>query len=153
MAGTNIVAARIALIAAIGDLSGLDGVSVSYSYVAKYADLGNREYIFGGPKSDAAIALSAMQDSGRIKRDEEPTWSLHLRVVKPGQTDTQAGDERVVALGAEVENYVAANPRLDLTVTGLRLCKITGFTLQSWTDEKQSYSELDYSLLFDSYLA
>jgi hypothetical protein len=152
VAGSNIVAARVALIAALDALVALDGVPVTYSYAAKNADLGNREYIYGGGKSEAAVAQAAMKGSARVKRIEEPDWTLHVRVAKPGETTTQAGDTRAMAIGAEIENYLAASPTLGGAVTGLINARITGWTLTSWTDEKQSNSELDYSLAFESYL-
>ena len=152
MAGTNIVAARSALITAVDAIAALDGVNVSYSYVAKLADAGSREYIYGGPKSEAGVVQSAMKGTARVKREETPGWTLHIRVVKPGEATTLAGDTRAVAIGAEVENYLAANPTLAGAVTGLMNAHITGWSLTSYADEKQSYSELDYSIEFHSYL-
>lgn len=151
MAGTKILAARKALIAAIGILPALDGVKVSYSYVAKLADLANREYVYGGPKSDAHVERSAMKGSARVKRLESVSWDLHVRVARPGQETTEEGDTRAVEIGTDIEEYLAANWTLG-GVDGLVHAHIESWSLASWTDEKQSYSELDYRIEFVSYL-
>jgi hypothetical protein len=153
MAGTNIIVCRSALITALEGLQAttLAGVNVSYSYVAKKADLGSREYIYGGPKSSASDEPAAMRGSGRVKREENPDWTLHIRVVKPGEETTLASDTRAVAILTVVENYLAANHTLN-GLTGLLKAVITGWELTSWADEKQTYSEIDLALMFESYL-
>lgn len=153
MAGTNIVAARVALITALEGLtaSSLAGVKVSYSYVAKFADLASREYLYGGPKSSASVEPAAMRGTARIKREESPDWSLHIRVAKQGEETTQAGDTRAVAIMTVVENYLAANHTLG-GLTGLLSAQATGWELTSYADDKQTYSEIDLALVFESYL-
>lgn len=150
MAGTAIVAARQALVAALDALSALDGIPVSYSYAAKLADGSNREFIYGGGSSEATVAQSAMKGpTGRIKRDESATWALHVMVVKPGEVTTEAGDARAVAIGTVIENYIAANPTLGGTVL---FARISSWSLTSNFDDDATYSLLSYSIAIESYL-
>ena len=155
MAGTNIVAARQALIAALRALAvpegPLEGVKVDYSYVGKYAGA-NREYIYGGGSSESQVELAAMRNNGRVKREEDPSWSLTLEVFKAGEETHEAGDVRVVALGAVVEDYVAFTPDLGGGVSGLLKTTVVAHSLESYVDDEGSYSRLTYQLRFHSYL-
>jgi len=154
MAGTNIVAARKALIAALQGMTGqgapLGNAVVDYSYVGKHHD-GTREYIFGG-SSDGSTSLSAMQGGGRVKREETPDWTLSIYITTPGESTTEVADERAVELGVVVEDYLAANMQLDGTVTGLLKAIVTGWSLTSWPDDSGCSAVLAYNLQFHSYL-
>lgn len=153
MAGTNIVAGKVALMTALQALAvpagSLEGVRVDYSYVGKHDD-GTREYVYGGGTADAQVDAAAMKGSGRLKRTEDTDWSLTVKVFKPGEQTAEAAETRAAAIGTVIENYLAANPTL--SVTGLILARIRGWSLTSTGDDDGTYAALTYSIAFESYL-
>lgn len=153
MAGINAPASKLALITALQGLTGsgedLEGVTVGYSYEPKL-HAATREYVFFASKTSSRGLVLAMRGSGRIKREEDAGTTLSVRVTQPGKQSTQDVETRCAAIGAVIENYVAANHTLG--VTGLRKAVITGYELTSYATDTEAVGELDYQMSFDSYL-
>jgi len=151
MAGTNAAAAKKALLDAIAASADTDltGVIVSYSFSGKRLDEA-REYIYGG-KVDGSANHMAFQGSGRVPRREDLTLDLHVRVDKPGQETTETAELRAVAIGAAVENLIAADPDLS-GVTGLDVVKMTGLVLDSVVDDQGAIAILTYQVALESSL-
>lgn len=147
MAGTNIAAAKSALIAALKTLPALEGVQVAYSYPGRTVE---RECIYWGERAAGPASVQAMAGSGRIKREEQPTTSLHIAVTQPGNADTEATDARAAQLGAAVENWLAANKTLG--VDGLTLAAVDSIELDGGVDDESALSILTYQITFRSYL-
>jgi hypothetical protein len=148
MAGTNAAAAKAALIDAIGALTGLGDLQVSYSYPGRTTD---RDLVYGG-RITGPIALSTMRGSGRIKRIEDPVLQLHIEVARPGEDTAAVTEARACAIGTAIENYLAASPTLEDAVTGLLLVAPTGFDMESAIDDESSITVLTYQILLKSHL-
>lgn len=148
MAGTNAAAAKAALIAKIGALTGLGDFQVSYSYPGRTTD---RDLVYGG-RITGPISLSAMRGSGRLKRIEDPVLNLHIEVARPGEDTSAVTEARACAIGAGIENYLATNPTLEDAVTGLLLVTPQGFDMESAVVDESSITVLTYQILLKSHL-
>jgi hypothetical protein len=148
MAGTNAAAAKAALITKIRALSGLGDLQVSYSYPGRTTD---RDLVYAS-RISGTVALSTMRGSGRIKRIEDPVLQLHIEVVRPGEDTTETTEARACAIGAGIENYLAANPTLEDAVTGLLLVAVQGFDIESYVDDESSITTMTYQILLKSHL-
>jgi hypothetical protein len=148
MAGTNAAAAKAALIAKVGTLTGLGDLQVSYSYPGRTTD---RDLVYGG-RITGPIALSTMRGSGRLKRIEDPVLNLHIEVARPGEGTSEVTEARACEIGTAIENYLAANPTLQDAVTGLLLVTPQGFDMESSIDDESSYTVLTYRILLKSHL-
>ncbi|MFJ8818207.1 hypothetical protein [Amycolatopsis thermoflava] len=111
MAGSNMVAAKAALIDKLAAAPELAGVQISYGWPGRTLE---RECIYGGrirfTNEYLAFAAAGVND-GRIPRLETATISLYV-VVRAMDSDQHAADTRTVELGAVLENLLAADPRL-----------------------------------------
>lgn len=158
MAGINVVASKDALLTLITAQTGtgglIEGVVASYSYVAKLHEK-TRELVCYADRTAGTLAVAAMRGgsgaSDRVKRREDSTTQLQIRVTKLGQQTTQAGETRAAAIGAVIENIVANNYNLS-AVTGLLKAVFNGYEMTSYADEDGTYTTLSYSISFDSML-
>lgn len=148
MAGTNAAAAKAALITAIGALTGLGDLQVSYSYPGRTTD---RDLVYGG-RITGPIALSTMRGSGRLKRIEDSVLQLHIEVARPGEDTSAVTEARACEIGEAIEEYLAANPALEDAVTGLLLAAPQGFDLESAIADESSITVLTYRILLKSHL-
>lgn len=149
MAGTNVVAAKRALIARLAALPGLSGIQVVYTWPGKDPE---REIIYGGrARMEQNFATFAAANS-RIQRDELAVVTLHVEVSRP-DSDAEAGDERVAALARVVEEDLAANRTLGGTVTGLLVAMVMSaeLTEPSFDDDGVACG-MDFEIGFRSYL-
>jgi hypothetical protein len=147
MAGVNAQAVKAALLAQIAALPELAGVQVAYSYPGRTVE---RECVYGG-RIEGATALAAMRAGARLKREEDSVLSLHISVDTPGEASTEAAEARTVALGAPIENHIAANPTLG-DVPGLLLARVAGHELDSGVDDESAEAVLTYQIALKSYL-
>jgi hypothetical protein len=149
---TNAAAARAALLGEAGllqSLPGLDGVTVAYSLPREVP----RELVYGGQVAGAA-RLAAMKGgaAGRIKREEDLSLQVHVRVHEPGRTTTEATDTRAVQIAAVIEEYIAGNPTLD-SLPGLRLAAVEAVELDPGAvDDDGATSLLTLQIGLKSYL-
>jgi hypothetical protein len=149
---TNAAAARAALLGEAGQLQALPGladVKVAYSLPREIP----RELVYGG-QVIGPVGLAAMKGgaAGRIKREENLSLQIHVRVHTPGQTTTEAADARAVEIGAAVEEYIAGNPTLD-NVPGLLLAAVEAIELDpGGVDDEGATAELTLQIALKSYL-
>jgi hypothetical protein len=145
--GINVVAGKQALVAALADT--LPDCTVGYSYVGKL-HAGARDYVYLGNSTEAEVALAAYRNetSGRYRRQEEAPVEVCVNITRKGESTAEAGEVRAAEVGALIENYIASNPTLG--VPGLLIAKIVGFKLNSTADDDGTYTNLDYSVLFQS---
>lgn len=146
MAGTNVQAAKAALMARIKALPELDGIQVDYSTGQRDPE---RERIFGG-KAHAAHTPSAMRGSGRVKREENASINVHIRVAAVGG-DEETAEARAVELGTPIEDSLAGDPSLD-TPAGVLKALVSDVELGSYVDDDGAFAALDYQISVDSYL-
>lgn len=145
MAGTNAVAAKRALIAALaGEFSGTD-VQVSYSQ----SPTPLREVIYGGAIEGDHAPMAFRSGGGRLPREESAVFSLHLRVLIPGGTQEDA-ETRVAEIGETVEHYLALNPRSG--PDGTLFIRVTDFQLDSFPDDDAAVGLLVYRVAVQSHL-
>jgi hypothetical protein len=140
--------AKARLVGVDGVLADLmpDGVKVRYAMPTKDVP---RDLVYGGRVS-GPIELSAMAAGARVKRTEELTLQLHVRVYRPnGSRETTDG--RAVEIGNAVANYIAANWKLG-ELPELIKATVDTVELDGWTDDEGSGSVLDMAIGLQSYL-
>ncbi len=139
MSGTLAVAIKTAIITALQAAPGLDGIQVEYSDTRDMA----REVVYGGQIEMTQRISGGRTADGHTTRDETGVLQLHLMVMKPGGTkqDTEA---RAVAIGAEVENFLALNtPTMP---SGTLDASIEGYVITSWYDDDAANTLLTYRI-------
>lgn len=151
MSGTVAAAAKAKLVGTnnvLSGLSGLDGVIIGYSMPRDLP----RECIYGG-KVTGAVELSAMRGStGRVKREENLSLNLHIRVHDKGQPTTETVEARATEIGLAVEDWIAANPTLG-GVPSLKVAKVQGVELDSGIDDDSATAELTLTIGLMSFLS
>ncbi len=142
-----VASARAYLLGASGVLAAQvpAGVQVEYS---EPRDI-NRDLVYGGTVL-GTVELAAFQGGGRVKRTEDLTLMIHIRVYKPGQT-REVTDARAVVIADAVTTYIAANPTLG-GLAELKKAYVTGVELDGFTEDEASCSTLDVSVGLMSYL-
>lgn len=149
MSGTVAAAAKAKLVGTAGVLAGLPGMTgvvVAYSMPRDIP----RELVCGGEVS-GPVAVAAMKGSGRIKREEDLTMALHVRVYTLGQKTTEVSDARAVAISTLIEEYIAANETLG-GVTDLKLASVAGVTLDGFIDDDGATSLLTLRVALKAFL-
>lgn len=140
-------AAKAALLGTSGVLAPLlTGVTVAYSAPRDIP----REVVYGG-QVVGPVALAAMAGGVRVKRSEDLTLQLHVRVYQPGATTTETTDARAVAIGDVIATYIAGNTTLG-GVTDLKLAQVSGVDLDGWVDDDGAGSTLTLAVGLMSYL-
>lgn len=148
MSGINVVAGKRALVAALTVLLPAPDYAVGYSYVGKI-HAGSRKYVYLGNSTEADMALAAFRnDQGRYRRQEEAPVQVCIAITRPGEKTTEATEVEAATVGGFIEDHLAANPTLG--VPGLLIAKIVGFKLNSTIEDETAYTNLDYSVLFQS---
>lgn len=150
MSGTVAAAAKAQLLGTSGVLAGLagmSGVTVSYTMPRDVP----REVVYGGQVS-GPVSLAAMAGGARIKRQEDLTLHLHIRVYKLGQATTEASDTRAAAISTVIEEYIAANPTLG-GVTDLKKASVEAVELDGFVDDDGAGSTLTLTVGLLSYLS
>jgi hypothetical protein len=125
------------------------GPDVEVSYSDTRADSA-RTRIWGGKVTSTQTPIGMKGTSGRVKRQEEASVSLHIAVVMPDATQAEA-EVRAVELGQQVEDMLATDPTL-ATTTGLLKCLVSSVDLDSYTDDDAAFAFLDYQIDAMSYL-
>lgn len=140
--------AKAALVGENGVLAALlPGVIVAYSMPTKDIP---RELVYAGSVT-GPVELKAMSGGVRVKRSEDLTLQLHIRVYKPG-TSAESVEARAVAIGDVIATYIAGNTTLG-GVTDLKLARVTGVELDApWTDDDGTGSTLTLAVGLMSYL-
>lgn len=150
MSGTVAAAAKAKLVGVnnvLSGLAGLNGVIVAYCMPRDLP----RECVYGG-KVTGSVELSAMRGStGRVKREEELSLNLHIRVHDKGQQTPETVEARAVELSNLIEDWIAANPSLG-DVPNLLVAKVQGVELDSGIEDDGATAELTLTIGLKSFL-
>lgn len=138
MAGSNTVAAKNAILAGLQGATGLVGVQVTYVWPGRTME---RECLYGG-KIHIEDQYLAFRSGLRVPRLETATigWTVEVRHM---DSDAAAGDARALALGAELENLLGADPTLAGVVKN---ASITSADLEDVLDDDALTSVLTYEI-------
>lgn len=147
MAGTNVAAAKVALLSVLQGAAS-PTTTVEYAYSGK-GDGQARQYVWLG-KATVQQDYAALT-AGRKPREEVCVIDVHVSAYKPGGT-VQDADAAVIALGLVLENAIANDPQLGGTVTGLRYAGIEGGDLEYAIDDEGVASLMTYHVTFKSRL-
>lgn len=124
MAGSIMVAFKSKLVSELAALPSMTGVKLSYGDPGENA---LKETIWCGrilENEHEPVALKA----GRRRREENFTLEVYVDVTGTRLTHERA-ESRAVALGQALEEYLADNPKLDDSVTGLLFAVVSGMEL------------------------
>jgi hypothetical protein len=150
MAGTNVVAAKKALIAKIAalDLGGeqAGGVQVAYSWPGRNAE---REVVHGGLSTFDQNPL-AFRAGGRCPRQEDVTVEIHVAVTIPGGSEEDV-DTRAAEIGTVIEDAIAADPTL-ADALNLKIARVDGGELESGFNDDAAAAVLTYRIILKSTL-
>lgn len=124
----------------------LPGVTVAYA--APVRDI-PRELVYGGTVI-GPVEVAAYAGGARIKRTEDLTLMIHIRVYKPGAT-REVTDGRAAEIADVISNYVAANWTLG-DLPELKKAVVAGVETDGWTDDDGCGSTYDMAIGLMSYL-
>lgn len=125
----------------------LDPVKVAYSMPRDVP----REMVYGGTVIGTTL-LAAFRGGTRMKRTEELTCLLHVRVYQPGHSRSPEQTEaRAVEIGTVIAKYIAENPTLG-DLPDLKSATVAGVELDSWADDDGAGTTLDLGIALMSYL-
>jgi hypothetical protein len=142
MPGTNVVAAKKALLATVADMPALAKVQTLYEWNGQ----AEREVIFCGR------ALFERETSDMAADPAETlTIDLHMGVVFPGGSAEEA-ETRVVEIGTLVEQALVADSRLGERVPGLLFAEIITGTADVVSADEETRAEMIYQVTLLSHL-
>ncbi len=146
---TVVASAKAKLVGASGVLAPLlpTGIKVSY---APPRDI-KRSLVWGGQVT-GPVSLKAMAGGGRVKRSEELTLPLYVRVWTPGQASTEAPEASAAAIGDVIALYIAANWTLG-DLEGLKKAEVSSLNLDGWVDDDGAGAVLTMTVALMSYLS
>lgn len=127
-AKAKLVGTSNVLTAVLAGLTGDDAVKVAYD---DPRDKPRRCVYTGNVAGPVELAAMKGGTSGRVRRQEELTLHLYIRVYEPGHATTETTDADVVAISALIEDYIAANPTFDGNVANLKGAYVTGWGIDS----------------------
>lgn len=149
VSGTVAAAAKARLVGTSNVLSGLSGletVTVAYDMPRDPP----REIIYGG-KIEGPVQPAAMRGGTRIKREENLTLQLYVRVYQLGQKTTESAETRAVALSNLVEDYIAANHTLG-DLPNLLLAQVVGVDLDGFLEDDGATAQVTLAVALKSFL-
>ena len=149
MSGTVAAAAKAKLVGTnnvLSGLSGLDGVVIGYCMPRDLP----RECIYGG-KVSGPVELAAFRGGGRVRRKEDLTLLLHIRVHDKGQPTPETVEARAAEISTFVEEWIAANPTLG-NLPDLKLAAVQAVELDSGLDDDSATAELTLTIGLMSFL-
>jgi hypothetical protein len=142
MPGTNVVAAKKALLAVVGAVPALAKVQTLYQWNGE----AEREAVFcGSTRFEREIS-----DMGADPA-ETLTIDLHIGVVVPGGSAEEA-ETRAIEIGALVEQALVTDPRLDDRVPGLLFTQIVSGMTEVVPNDEESRAEVIYQVTLLSHL-
>jgi hypothetical protein len=109
-----------------------------------------REMVYGGTVV-GTTQLSAFAGGGRVRRQEDLTLLLHVRVYKPGATTSETAEARALEIAKPISDYLAANWTLG-GLAELKSASVAGVELDSWVDDDGAGTTLDLGISLMSYL-
>jgi hypothetical protein len=142
--------AKARLVGASGVLAALlpTGVKVSYSPPRDILD----EAVYGGFTTSGPVALKAMAGGVRVKRSEDLTFHLYVRVRGKGRATTETTDARAVVIADIITVYIAAHTTLD-DLAELKLIQVQSIELEGWVDDDGAGTTLTITVAVESYLS
>lgn len=140
MSGTRGQAIKAAILAALADAPGLEGVTVAYS--APTRDL-PRECLYGGQIEMQQHISAGRTPDGHTTRDEEGVLEVHIRVEKLGGTE-QETEIRATELGTALEEFLSLNT--PVMAAGNLDASVEGYVLVSASDEDGATSLMTYRI-------
>jgi len=150
VSGTNAAAAKARLLGRdniLSALPGLSGVTVAYNMPRDAP----REMVIGGDV-DGTAQLSAFRGNDRLKREENLSLNIEVRVHDKGQDTTETTDARAVEISTAIEEYIAANPKLG-ELPGLLKATVDGVKLSGWLDDDGATSSVVLTIGLHSFLS
>lgn len=151
MSGTNAAAVKAHLLganSALRGLPGIDGVIVAYDLPRDTP----RELVVGVGDIEGPVQLAAMKgDNGRVRRTEELSMRIDVRVYLPGQKDREVGDARAVEISKVIEEYIAANPTLG-SLPALKKITVDNVNLRGGIDDDGETSVVTLNIGLMSFL-
>lgn len=109
-----------------------------------------REFVYGGTVI-GTTQIAAFAGGGRVKRTEQLTLLLHVRVFKPGASTSETAEARALEIAGPISAYIAG----DWTLGGLadlKSASVEGVELESWVDDDGAGATLDLGIALMSYL-
>lgn len=151
MSGTVAAATKAKLVGRSNVLTAVVGSSVKVSY--KFVRDVSRKFVYGG-HIGGPVDLSAMKGGGsnRVRRQEELSLQLFVRVYEPGDGTGEDADAEAAAIATLIEEYVAANTTLDGSITGLKGIYESAFDLAPFTEDEGSGSVAVLTFTVKSFL-
>jgi hypothetical protein len=138
--------AKASLVGASGVLAGLlPGVVVGYS-PSKNSP---REEVYAGDVA-GPVTLQAFAGGGRVRRSEELSFPLVIRVYKPGQETTETAEARADEIGDVIGDYIAANWTLG-DLAELKKATVAAVALAGWIDDDGAGAVLTLTVELMSY--
>lgn len=125
----------------------LPDVTVSYSAPGRVPT----DLVYGGSVA-GPVALAAFKGGGRMKRAEDLTLLLHVRVYRKGESTTEASDARAGEIADVICIYIAENPTLG-DMTDLKAASVSSVGLdEGWLDDDGAGSTLTIGVDLKTYL-
>lgn len=142
MPGTNVVAAKKALLAKINTIPALAKVQTLYAW----RENAERECVFSSNATFEREVSDMANDPA-----ETAVVPLHIVVALPG-ADEEEVETRAVEIGGIIEGALSADPRLDEAVPGLLITNIEGGQVDSAKEDEVAIAELVYRVSVLSHL-
>lgn len=141
MAGSTMVDFKSTLVTALAALPAMSGVKVSF---ADPGETALKENVWCGRIRDNEHEAVALK-SGRRRREENYTVDVFVEVTGTRLT-VETAETRALALGLALEEYLADNPKLDGTVSGLLFAVVSGMELSSVESTDGPHTRLTVSI-------
>jgi hypothetical protein len=109
-----------------------------------------KELVYGGTVL-GTTALAAMAGGARVKRSEELTLQLFVRVYQPGQKTSEKPEARAIEIAQPISDYIAANWTLG-DLPELKSATVAGVELDGWIDDDGAGAVLELGIALTSYL-
>lgn len=124
----------------------LPGVTVSYSMPPTVPE----QFVCGGSVA-GTVELKAMAGGARVKRSEELSFPLLVRVRTKGAKTTETAEARAAEIGDVIALYIAANWTLG-DVADLKKAEVSALNLDGWVDDDGAGATLTLTVGLTSYL-
>lgn len=96
------------------------------------------------------VELVAFAGGDRVRRSEDLSFPLVVRVYKPGQETSETAEARADEIGDVIADYIAANWTLG-GLTDLKKATVAAVELSGWTDDDGAGGVLILTVELTSY--
>lgn len=108
-----------------------------------------RDIVYAGEVS-GSVELSAMAGGGRVKRVENLTFPLVIRVWRPGHRSTEAAEARADMIGDLIADHIAANWTFS-GLADLKKATVSAIQLAGWPADDGAGAILTLTVELTSY--